>query len=129
MAAEQGVRIALDCLLIFWGFSLLGFFSLKNGAIGMTDSVGRKEKYFPQRYQSPSRKIRKFFHISKNWMPKFLVRQLYASLVFLCLAPVSSVIFLASGCLPTVAAALICVYVGFTALVMIDFFAGCIMFR
>ena len=121
--------MALIGLFMFWGFSLLGFFSLKNGAIGMTDCIGRNERHFPQRYQSPPRKIKKFFHISKNWMPKFLVRQLYASLVFLCLAPVSSVIFLASGCLPTVAVALIRIYVGFIALVMVDFFVGCLMFR
>ena len=125
----RGKAMVLSGIVFFFGFSVLGFLTCKNSALGMTKRISRKEKYYPRKYAAPPCIIKKFFRISKAPIPKFLLTELYFSLLFLILAPVSTLLCFISGWSPKIVIVLIAFYSALALFEFIHFLIGYFLFR
>lgn len=119
----------LGGIVFFCGFSALGFLTCKNSALGMIKRIRRNEKYYPSKYVIPPRFIRKFFRIFKTPIPKFLLTEFYFSLLFLILAPVSTLLCFISGWSPKIVIVFIVFYPALALFEFIHFLIGCFLFR
>lgn len=61
----------------------------RNLAVGTIEETGTNSRLYPKHFIEPKRWIKKLFNIKDRVIPKYLYFELYLSLFFLILAPVS----------------------------------------
>jgi len=80
--------------LCFFAISLLSFFNCRNSAAGMITEIGINKRFYPKHYTVLPKKLKKLLRIKNTTVPKFLLYELFVSLLFALLFPINTVICL-----------------------------------
>lgn len=87
----------IEFVFISVAFVILSCFNCRNSAIGMIGEIGINERFYPQKYKTLTRGMRKFFNINYKMIPKYLFCELIISILFAMLAPIYIIIYLCFG--------------------------------
>lgn len=79
-------------VFLFFGMSFLFSFCCKNSAITMIKETGFYPWSNPKRYIAPARWVRKLFKIKERVVPRYLYFELFLSLFYAALGPISLII-------------------------------------
>lgn len=98
-------------ILMFGILSLMSSYGCVNSTKIMIKEIGINEKFYPQQYIMPHRKIRRIFNLKKREIPKWLYFQLFMSMVFVGLFLFSTTIYLGTDGNKLLAVILIYIYI------------------
>ena len=84
----------ISLFFAFIAYTLLSYFNCRNSTIGMINEIGINNRFYPKRYMTLPRKMRRLFSINNKLIPKYLFCELIISIIFVALGPIYIIIYL-----------------------------------
>lgn len=109
---------------MFFAISLLSFFNCRNSAAGMITEIGINKRFYPEHYTVLPKKLKKLLRIKNTTVPKFLLYELFVSLLFALLFTINTAICLCFNGNKDIVGILIMIH---TVLIIINLFYFAIM--
>lgn len=83
-----------EVILIYAVACFLGWVACTTGMKKVIQSIGINKKYYPQGYIMPGQRMRKFFKLKKQEIPRWCYRTLLLSFVYIAYFVVMSLVYL-----------------------------------
>lgn len=82
----------IGLLCVLWGMTILTHFTFRNSAIGLIKRISINTRYYPKRYVTPPKWMRKLFGVWQRVIPRFLFTELLFSLGIVLFGPIYTIV-------------------------------------